>query len=234
MGDADDRYKALLAEDTNTDRLQFFSDAVFAIAMTLLVIEITVPVLVDPTNQQLDAAVADLFPKFLAYAISFGVIAINWAGHHRKFSVTRRFDGRVVWINMLLLFLIAFLPFPTSLLSNYAGRIVAVVMYASVVSAISLVQFWMWSYTYRKGFLDERVDVGIYRLIRRNLLVVPVIFLASIPIAFIPGSEVISGGTVAMFFWALVGPVSRVVGRFDRSSARSKATLKDAARSKRR
>ena len=234
LGDADDRYKALLAEDTNPDRLHFFSDAFFAIAMTLLVIEITVPVLAVPSNGQHGAAVVELFPYFLAHTISCGIIALDGAGHHRKFSVTRRFDGGVVWITMVLLLLIAFLPFPTSLLSNYPGRIVPVALYASVVSAISLVQFWLWSHTYRRVFFDERIDVGIHRLIRRNLLVVPVVFFASIPIAVIPGLTVIFGGTVAVFFWALTGPVSRVVARVDRSRGRSKATLKDAARSKRR
>ena len=104
------------------------------------------------------AAVVELFPYFLAHTISCGIIALDGAGHHRKFSVTRRFDGGVVWITMVLLLLIAFLPFPTSLLSNYPGRIVPVALYASVVSAISLVQFWLWSHTYRRVFFDERID----------------------------------------------------------------------------
>ncbi|RFA08795.1 hypothetical protein B7R54_05800 [Subtercola boreus] len=210
MGEVNDRYRGILKSVGNTERLQYFSDAVFAIALTLLVLEIALPEIQDPTNLTINEGLLDLWPKFLAYALSFGVIAINWAGHHRKFAVTTGFDAGVVWIDLLLLFLIAFLPFPTSLLSDYPGYVTPVILYAAIVSAISLVQFWLWSYAYRKSFLDERIDRSIYRMVRADLLVVPVVFIVSIPIALLPFDW---AAFAAMYFWIVTWPANIVIGR---------------------
>jgi uncharacterized membrane protein len=215
VGSTNHRYQQFLRSGSNTDRLQFFSDAVFAIAMTLLVIDITVPVVQTAgvtdaaVDQSLTAALLEQWHQYFAYALSFAVIGVNWASHHRKFALTRRFDGRVVQINLLLLLLIAFLPFPTNVLSSYAGSVPAVVLYASVVAATSLIQFWLWWYTYRKGFLDDRVDRGLYRFVARALLVVPVVFTLSIPVALI------FGGDIGMYFWILTWPISLVVDRWE-------------------
>jgi uncharacterized membrane protein len=226
MGEKNRQYDLMLGRGSNSDRLQFFSDAVFAIAMTLLVIDITVPVVrnvASTTNAQLNAelwtAVGAQWPQFLAYAISFWIIGINWVAHHRKFTVTRRFDGRLITINLVLLFFIAFVPYPTSLLSEYGGAIPAIVLYTAVVSIISLLQTALWVYSYRHGLLDERVDLGMYRYIRRNSLVVPVVFLLSIPVGLL------FGGVWAMFFWILNWPLSRIVGNYE-------PRAKDAARSR--
>ncbi len=226
MGETDDRYRKILEGRVSTERVAFFSDAVFAIAMTLLVIDIAVPELAHPTEGGLAAAVLGQWQKFMAYGISFIVIAINWNGHHRKFSVLRRVDGTLIAINLLLLFFIAFLPYPTSLFSAYPGMITSVVFYAAVVSIISLVQYWMWSYSYRKGMLDTAIDVDVYRLIRRNLLVVPVVFLLSIPLAFVP--ESLGGAYWAMYFWIINWPVSGIVGRYEPKSSRRVAAARSA------
>lgn len=214
MGETNRRYSQYLRFGTSSDRLQFFSDAVFAIAMTLLVIDITVPVVSSSVSgpaldRELWVALGAQWPNFLAYAISFWVIGVNWASHHRKFAVTRKFDGTVVTINLILLFFIAFVPYPTSLISEYGGSIPAVVLYAGVVSAISLLQFWLWAYLFRRGYLDEKVDVGMYRFVRRNLLVAPAVFLLSIPVGLL------FGGMWALFFWILNWPVSRIVAAYE-------------------
>jgi uncharacterized membrane protein len=129
--------------------------------------------------------------------------------HHREFALTRRFDGRVVQINLLLLLLIAFPPFPATVLSSYAGNLTAVVLYASVVGAISLIQFWLWWYTHRKGALDEKVDRSLYRFVARTLLVVLVVFALAIPV------ELIFGGDIGMYFWILTLPITLVVERWE-------------------
>ena len=226
MGSVSERYREILKSNGSTDRLEYFSDAVFAIALTLLVLDIVVPELDDPTNLQLNQSLLQLFPKLLAYALSFGVIAINWAGHHRKFAVTVDFDGGLVWINLLLLFLVALLPFPTALLSDYPGYVVPVILYSAIVSSISLVQFWLWSYAYRKSFLDERIDLPIYRMIRANLLVVPAVFLVAIVIAPLPFDW---AAQAAMYFWILVWPISVFVGRSRRFRLPAKSAAEPSA-----
>ncbi|CAN5292489.1 TMEM175 family protein [soil metagenome] len=216
MGETNRAYDRVLRYGSNSDRVQFFSDAVFAIAMTLLVIDITVPVLgngpsvtqatMDP---KLWKALGEEFPQFLAYGLSFAVIGASWAGHHRMFALMRRFDGTLVSMNLLLLFFIAFVPFPTSLLSQYGSTMPAVVLYAGNVAVISLLQFGLLAYSYRRGYLDERVDLGLYRYVRRNLLTTPAIFLLSIPIGFV------FGAALALYFWIALLPLNIIVGRYE-------------------
>ncbi len=207
-------YDQFLRTGTNTDRLQFFSDAVFAIAMTLLVIDISVPTIANSVSDaHLDGAlwkaIGDQWQQFLAYAISFWVIAVNWAGHHRKFKVTRKFDANLVTINLCLLFFIAFVPYPTSLIAEYPGTMPAIVLYAVEVSILTGLQWCMWRYAYHRGYLDERVDEGMYRYISRSFVTVPLVFLLSIPVGLI------FGGLWAMYFWILNFPFSVIVGRYE-------------------
>ncbi len=104
------------------DRIVNFSDAVFAIVITLLVLDVRVPQ-IHPAlvSQELPGRILDLSPKFLSYVISFLVIAIYWQAHHRVFRPIRSYDRMLLWLNFLLLMAISFLPFPTSLLGEYAG-----------------------------------------------------------------------------------------------------------------
>ena len=99
-------------------RLETFADGVFAIAATLLVLEIAVPHLVH--GGDLGAALLDLWPSYLAYATSFLTIGIMWVNHHTVFRQIREADQRFLYLNLGLLLLIAFVPFPTTLLADYA------------------------------------------------------------------------------------------------------------------
>jgi uncharacterized membrane protein len=116
--------------DHALERLVFFSDAVFAIAITLLVIEIHVPHL-EPGASDLAfvAALAELVPSFIGYAVSFGVIAAFWAGHHRAFCLAGRYHGRILIWNFLLLGAIAFMPFVTAFMSAHFGMRVPALVY---------------------------------------------------------------------------------------------------------
>lgn len=196
------RYTRVFERGTATDRLVFFSDAVFAIALTLLVIDIRVPLEVDGGSA---AVLFDALPSIYAYALSFYVIAVNWMGHHRKFAHIKRFDARLITLNFLLLFVIAFVPFPTSMIAEYPGEVTSVVLYAGVVSALSILQAIMWSYAFRNGFVDGDVDVALHRYLLRNLLSVPAVFVLSIIIA------VLWDPLIAMYSWILLLPTQIVM-----------------------
>ena len=99
-------------------RLEAFSDGVFAIAITLLVLEIVVPHIEEPG--QLGQAILDLWPSYLAYATSFLTIGIMWINHHTVFRQLGETDHRFLFINLGLLMCISFVPFPTTLLADYA------------------------------------------------------------------------------------------------------------------
>jgi TMEM175 potassium channel family protein len=99
-------------------RLEAFSDGVFAIAITLLVLEIVVPHIDEPNA--LGPAILDLWPSYLAYATSFLTIGIMWTNHHSVFRQLGEVDHRFLFINLGLLMCISFVPFPTTLLADYA------------------------------------------------------------------------------------------------------------------
>ena len=99
-------------------RLEAFSDGVFAIAITLLVLEIVVPHIEE--HGDLGQALLDLWPSYLAYATSFLTIGIMWINHHTVFRQLGEVDHRFLFINLGLLMCISFVPFPTTLLADYA------------------------------------------------------------------------------------------------------------------
>ena len=125
--------------DHPLERLVFFSDAVFAIAITLLVIEIHPPHL-DPaaTNAAHWQAIANLWPQFLGYLISFFVIGLFWIGHHRAFSLASHYDPRVLRWNLMLLAVIAFMPFVTANMSAnyYSGPAIQLYCAAMLLAAL--------------------------------------------------------------------------------------------------
>jgi len=204
MTDIRSRYRALFGSGESTERIVFFSDAVFAIAMTLLVLDIKVPE-VDGGN--LGRELLDLAPEYLAYALSFIIIALNWMAHHRKFGVITGYTTNLVRLNFVLLLLVAFVPFPTALLSEYGSEPSSVILYASVLGVIGLVQTSMWIYAHHAGLLDASVDEGVYRYVRGTGLVNPAVFALSILVALFIGPV---AGT---YSWLLIIPASLLADR---------------------
>jgi uncharacterized membrane protein len=182
------------------DRIVFFSDAVFAIAITLLALELRVPEMpVDQVTTQLPQQLAAMTPKFLSFILSFLIIGSYWAAHHRDFQYIKRYDQRLIWINLLLLMFVAFLPFPTAMLGNYPAQQYTVTLYAACLALMGFVRASLWWYASRNHrLIDRELDPHtIARLNRRGLLV-PMIFLFSIILA-------IFNPFVAQWSWALVG-----------------------------
>lgn len=199
------KQRRLFGGGRDTDRIVFFSDAVFAIALTLLVLDVRLPA--DLPRDDLLAAVLGLWPELLGYTLSFVIIAINWVSHHRKFRVILRYDTRLIWINLLFLFFVALVPFPTSVLSEHAPQPAAVVLYAASVSVLGLAATLLWWYARHAGLMSGVVDRGLFAYSVANTLVAPAVFLLSIPIALL------ADPVWAMWFWALIYPLSLVVAR---------------------
>ena len=183
------------------ERIVFFSDAVFAIAITLLALEIRLPEGDFSDNAALTSALLAMWPKYLAFGISFWVIASFWLGHHRMFLRIKRFDRRLILLNFVLLMLIAFIPFPTTLISEYGNR-TASIFYASTMVAIGLTLAAMTVYAAGPGHLVDETVESIWR--QRGLwrsLAVAGVFALSIVIAFFSAD-------LAMYSWLLLAPVS--------------------------
>src|SRR5215216_3693364 len=136
------------------ERIIFFSDAVFAIAITLLVLNIEVPdIPQDLVAEELPGQLLGLWPKYLSYVISFLVTLIFWIAHHSIFSTIRGYDRALIWLNSLFLMFVAFLPFPTALLGEYGDQQLVVVIYASSVAITRLMLSAAWWYAYDKPHL---------------------------------------------------------------------------------
>ena len=144
--------------DHPLERLGFFCDAVFAIAITLLVIEIHIPHLeADAGDAAYLEALDRLIPNFVGFVISFAVIVLFWAGHHRAFSLATRYDQRIVPWNLLLLGTIAFMPFVTGFLSAHTGARVPAILYWSWLTLTSLLNLRVNSLATRPPMLGEDV-----------------------------------------------------------------------------
>jgi uncharacterized membrane protein len=185
------------------DRLVNFSDAVFAIAATLLVLSINVPAnLRGPDlDEQLWEAFGDALPHVLAYALSFFIIGRTWLAHHRMFKLIRRIDGRFVALNLLVLSLVALLPFPTEVFGEYPRERPALIVYAAAISASNLASVALWWYATRDNrLIDPSTPQNLVRHAHLRGLSIPIVFLTSIPVSFI-------GVEAAQLWWLWLIPL---------------------------
>jgi uncharacterized membrane protein len=178
------------------DRIVFFSDAVFAIAITILVLDIQIPPNLVPG--ELPGRILDLGPKFLSYVISFLVLAIYWQAHNRVFRPIRTYDKTLLWLNFLFLMTVAFLPFPTSLVGEYSEEQVSVVIYAAnaALASLFLVSISWWATAGHRLAVSSLEDEAVRRQ-RVQGLAVPVVFVLSIGLSFF-------SPRVAMYSWLLL------------------------------
>jgi uncharacterized membrane protein len=170
--------------DTALERTIFLSDGVFAIATTLLVLTISVPA----GNQEADLPrllIRLLWPSTAMYAISFIVISIYWMAHQRIFHYIARSDGGLLWLNVLFLMTVAFLPVPTNVLGHFGGLRAAAIFYALSLTATGLVLLALWRYAsaYHRP-VDAKLDAAVITHQTRRLLIAPGIAVLSIGLAF--------------------------------------------------
>jgi uncharacterized membrane protein len=141
------------------ERLIFFSDAVFAIAITLLVIELHAPHLPHGASDGDHLrALAQLIPSLIAFFISFGVIGAFWAGHHRAFSLARHWSPKLVVPNILMLCAIAFMPFATAYMGTNMGQRVPVALYNVVLMATGLLNLRLVRLATSAPVVDQNAD----------------------------------------------------------------------------
>ena len=167
--------------DPAFERVVFFSDAVFAIAITLLVLEIRVPHLPsEASNRDLVGAVLHLAPKVVGFVVSFIVIGSMWIEHHRVFRYMAHCDEGLLWRNLLLLLIVAFMPFPTALFSENHGIAAALAIYASSLGLLGLAKLWVWKYaTRRPHLLASNATPAVIRRVSRRSWAVPLTCFAT-------------------------------------------------------
>ena len=181
-------------------RIAAFSDGVFAIAITLLALQLTVPITGD-----LGRHLRELWPSVLSFIISFLVIGSYWVGHHALFAVIERYDRRLIWLNLLVLFFIVSLPFTTSLIGEHGGDPLAVVVYALSIAAAGLSTAGLVAYALAGHRLSSvTVPAAVIRFSIVRSLVTPCVFLASLLLLPL-------GNEVTTYSWLAIPVIMRVV-----------------------
>lgn len=155
--EGDEQARALFERRHDPSRLLALSDGVFAIIITLLVLDVHVPELT--AGHSLIAALRDIRPSFVAFVISFIVAGMYWVGHRDVFGLVRRTDRGLVWLNLLFLLPVCLLPFGASLLGRFDREPVAVRIYGLVLVAIAVMRVVIWLYvTSRSQLLWQPLD----------------------------------------------------------------------------
>lgn len=149
-------------------RLNALSDGVYAIALTLLVLDIRIPDNALP--DELSTVLVGLIPKLVIYLISFIVIGGAWGSHQRMLSQIKRGDGLLVWFNLLSLLFITLLPASAVLLGRFPDELIAIVCFAVDVILIQLTVLWLWRHSSTHGLINTSLDPLVIRGIGRRLV----------------------------------------------------------------
>jgi TMEM175 potassium channel family protein len=185
-------------------RIVAFSDGVFAIAITLLVLGLEMPK--GLTGAEVAEAIFDQWDNLLAFGISFAVIGRFWVVHHRFFAEVDAFDGRLLGLNLLYLAWIVLIPFSSEVLGEYGGETPSVVLYSLNLAVVVLLGLWMGADARRRGLTS--VDDETHRETRIRSTYIAGVFLLSVPLAFVVPRA-------AAYLWLLLflDPSPRLAGR---------------------
>ncbi|MCF3171842.1 DUF1211 domain-containing protein [Streptomyces sioyaensis] len=192
-------------DEGSAARLLALSDGVFAIAMTLLALDIALPDGLDADG--FARALSNVLPKVWAYALSVLVIAAFWRGHYQLFQSVRDVDGTVIKLVLLGLGLVALMPFPTTLLAEYADLPQSVAIYSGAVAAMGATQLALTVVLWKRPWLGSApLPDPIVRNDVADLASTVLVFVVAVPLSFV-------SPTGAMLWWAVLLPVRVVIGK---------------------
>ncbi len=194
------------------DRVAYFTDAVFAIAMTLLIVSVGAPELTGPEREptSLVEPLRDLGPELFSFFLAFLLLGRYWMAHHAFFAALARVDRRFIMEDLIYLAFVAFLPFPTELVGKYERNPVSVAIFALTLAAISGMESVVFRHAHRSGLLAKPMSETAYRFGMVQSTTPVVLFLLSIPVAFRWSP------TAALLSWLLSVPIGMLVDRRQR------------------
>jgi uncharacterized membrane protein len=207
-------------DEKETGRLEAFSDGVFAVAITLLVLNIKIPGLDLPPAQLPDdttlwITLGHEWPMLVAYGTSFATIGVMWLNHHKLFVHIKRTNTALMLLNLLLLLIIVFIPVPTALLAEYLVRPdlhAAAVVYSGTFLVMATCFNLLWRYaSYHDRLLGKNVDSRAVTAISRQYVFGPLLYLIIFGVAWINTSACIILSFILALFFALPGRPVRPV-----------------------
>jgi uncharacterized membrane protein len=201
--------------EKETARIEAFSDGVFAIAITLLILEIKIPV----GNGDLAKQLLRQWPSYVAFVISFLFVGIMWINHHRLFNHIKRSDNVLMVLNLLLLLGVTSVPFPTAVLAQnlgQSGQRAAMILYNGTYFVIAIFFNLLWRYCVSKNhhLLGKEVDVAAAEKITAQYAFGPVVYLACMALAWISvPASLLMNIALAIFFLLPPARAVRVAGK---------------------
>jgi uncharacterized membrane protein len=180
-----------IATERSLERIGALSDGLFAIAMTIIVLEIRVPAVGEHTNEAVGRALVDLAPRFLTYILSFLTLGIFWNAQHTQLNHIARADRHFAWLQLGYLAAVALLPFSTSLLAEFIDVKLAFGVYWLNLLALGVMLFVLWVYAERAGLAVDNVTPEISRALKQRIVNYQALYfvglLISLPFGTIPG-----------------------------------------------
>jgi len=197
-----------IKKEFQLERMILFSDAVFAIVITLMAIEIKIPETEIITDQTLPKLILHLLPTIFAYMVSFGFIGTIWYQHLKMFSLLKDYDKGLVVRNMLLLFFVGLFPFSATLISHSTGQMLPFFIYLGVIMLCIVAQFILYYYIVTKTAIRLNVDITEHQmeLFKRKVSLIGfsiACLLVVITYAMIPNPKLKSLSTLWMAVFAV-------------------------------
>lgn len=180
-----------MSTDTRTfeigkNRIEALSDGIFAIVMTLLILEFHVPNLpLNAPNVEVAPALLALWPKFVSYIVTFVSLGFFWVGHHIMYHAIRRADRTLLWLNIFFFMFVSLLPFSTSVLNAFSEAFIAPLFFGANLSVIGWILFFQWQYANSQpDMLADFVSAEYRKTVRLRMLIVPVTTTLTVFICF--------------------------------------------------
>lgn len=198
-------------EDNSTERLVAFSDGVFAIIITLLVLDLRVPREARLGAGGLAAALRAQWPNYLAFLVSFCIVGVVWANHHTMFRFIRRADHTLVVLNGLLLLCVAVLPFTAALLAEYIRAAplderLAAQVYAGTLVVGGVFFNLLWWYPTRAGLCDSAADAAALGRVGRHWVWGPVLYAVAFTLAWVSVPLSLAVYAALILWFGISGP----------------------------
>ena len=195
-----------------TSRVEAFSDGVFAIAMTLLIIDVKVPAAAE---SHLAFQLIQQWPSYVSFLISFAFIGIMWINHHRLFTHIARCDDLLLVLNLLLLLGVIAVPFPTAVLATHLGKVderTALILYNGTYVFIAVIFNVLWKYasSAKRHLLAKDVDGTSVRRISRQYAFGPILYLVCLGLSWVNGAASLALNFALACFFALPPRVAAI------------------------
>jgi uncharacterized membrane protein len=183
-----------------TNRLENLSDGVFAIAVTLLVLDLRIPQGLGFSPEELKQFLLGGLDDLLVFMVAFLILAVIWSLHHRMFHLLERVDGTLFWVNMLQLMFVVLVPFSTSVMSDYSVSLEAELLFGANVFCIGVLFIIGWARAARGcRLIDPNLEPVVIRWMYQRCLIVPVVSLVVMVVAvFTPEWAPLVYGLIAL------------------------------------